>query len=527
MIAFGNTKDSGQWSVVSGQCRTNHILRRCVRISLIVLVTGHWSLATGHFVQAAVSKGKDQQLEAGGTNQGGGVVTSSQFRQQLAIGDAVAGSTISTSKFRIFPGLLGTTFSGKPPAPLSELDISVLYAKAGPMGAEIEPERWQTHPRPVFVWEAPSAGLDLVGYSYAFNGAPDDTVDTTGTSLDTANEPGGKLADGKQQFSVKALNTAGQSGAAASIDVWIDTTAPQAAVSSPPAGGLTNVAAPVITASASDAHSGVTASTVTVLVNGSNASVQFDSATGTITSSGAAGWREGPNSIELRVKDAVGNAQAPLIQSVTVDTSPPEGTIEINGGASVTTSIHVVLGLTAADALAGVDKLLLSNHELTGYVEEPFVPLRELWKLNPVRGVQKVYVQFVDKAGNRSEPVWDEIDLALLAPETVITSGPAGFTPSRGASFAFLCPEGGCVFSYAFDTDEWSDWESDGTASKSELVFGNHYFRVKAAKETNGIPGIQLDEEDPSPAERAWVVGVEPLGFNVPKGPPIKVWRLE
>jgi hypothetical protein len=298
-------------------------------------------------------------------------------------------------------------------------------------------------------------------------------------------------------------------------------------LSSPPAGGLTNVANPVVSALASDAASGVTASTVTLLVNGSNAAIQFDSATGTITATGAAGWREGLNNLELRVSDAVGNAQAPLVQSVKVDTTPPEGTLEINGGASMTTSLHVTLGLTAADALAGVDRILLSNQELTGYVEEPFVPLRALWKLNPVRGVQTVYVQFVDKAGNMSAPVSDEIALVLLAPETVITSGPAGFTPSRGASFAFMCPEGDCVFSYAFDNDEWSAWESDGTASKSELVFGNHYFRVKAAKETNGIPGIQTDEEDPSPAERAWVVGVEPLGFSVPKGPPIKVWRLE
>ena len=62
---------------------------------------------------------------------------------------------------------------------------------------------------------------------------------------------------------------------------------------------------------------------------------------------------------------------------------------------------------------------------------------------------------------------------------------------------------------------------------RADLLFGNHYFRVKAAKEVNGIDGIQPDEEDPSPAERTWIVGVEPSVFTVPKGPPIKVWRIE
>ncbi len=59
------------------------------------------------------------------------------------------------------------------------------------------------------------------------------------------------------------------------------------------------------------------------------------------------------------------------------------------------------------------------------------------------------------------------------------------------------------------------------------LPIGNHYFRVKAAKDTNGQDGIQLEEEDPTPAERAWIIGVEaPLPVG-PLGPPVKLWRIE
>jgi len=90
-----------------------------------------------------------------------------------------------------------------------------------------------------------------------------------------------------------------------------------------------------------------------------------------------------------------------------------------------------------------------------------------------------------------------------------------------------MCPEGGCQFSYAFDDGDWSEWSDTATASLTGLAFGNHYFRVKAAKDLNGLEGIQPDEEDPSPAERTWIVGVEPSMLTIPRGPAIKVWRLE
>jgi hypothetical protein len=171
--------------------------------------------------------------------------------------------------------------------------------------------------------------------------------------------------------------------------------------------------------------------------------------------------------------------------------------------------------------------MLISNDPLVGFVEEPYASLRELWRLNAVRGPQRVYVKFTDVAGNVSEPVVDEIDLGLFAPETLILSGPAGLTPQRSATFTFGCPEGDCLFSYAFDDEEWSAWSSQTAATLADLAFGNHYFSVKAAKESNGIPGIQPDEEDPTPAERTWIVGVEAPVILAPPGAPIKLWRIE
>ena len=500
-------------------------LRHCTRLVLVFVFTSHWSLVTGHFAEAAISKGDDQQLEVGGTNSGGGVVTSSSFRQQLTLGEPLAGVTTSSTRFKLFPGLLGATFSGESALPLSDLDIGVLYAKTDHLGDEIPPSTWQTHNGPVIMWEPPHSGADVAGYSYAFDEDPDDQVDTVDTYLDVKDTPQQALPDGKRKFSIKAVNGAGSSGDVSALELWIDTTPPQATPTSPASGGLVNAPGPV-TAAVSDTASGVQAGTVSLTVNGSAAAVQYDAATGTVTAGGA-GWREGVNNLELRVMDVVGNAQAPVLWSVTVDTQPPLGVVLINTGASMTTSQHVTLSLEAPDEVSGVDRMLISNETAGQYVEEPFVAVRELWALTPVRGIQQVYVKFVDKAGNISAPYSDDIELVLLSPETNITGGPAGFTPSRSATFTYLCPGGGCVYSYAFDSEEWSEWSEATTASAGELVFGNHYFRVKAAQESNGIAGVQPDEEDPTPAERAWTVGVAPFIYHVPQGPPVKVWRLE
>ena len=499
----------------------------CAIASLAFLFTDHWPLATSHSVEAALSSANDKKLEAGGTNQSGGTVTSSQFRQQINVGEAVVGTRMSSTNFKVLPGFLGASLSPAAVVPKAELDITVLLAKTDAFGTEIVPQAWQKDHTPYYLWQAPAGGLDIAGYSYAIDGTPDETIDTTSTALDIATSSIKQLSDGKRPFSVQAVNTAGNTGKPLSIELWIDTTPPQITSYAPSPGSLLSGSATAVTATVTDGSSGVEKSGIEVLVNSQTTSIQFDEPTGALSTTGGGAWKEGTNSLTLRVADRVGNAASPLVWSASLDATPPTGSVVINAGADMTTSAYVTLTLTASDAVSGLDRVLISNQELTGYVEEPFVAQRELWKLTLMRGAQTVYVKFQDKVGNISEPVSDEIELGLLAPETILTSGPAGYTQDRTAAFTFMCPEGDCVFSYAMDGEDWSEWNAATTVERPDLVFGNHYFRVKAAKEVNGIDGIQPDEEDPSPAERTWIVGVEPSLFTVPKGPPIKLWRVD
>ncbi len=473
--------------------------------------------------EAAVGKGKNKQVESASATQGGGVSTS-KFRQQFTVGEAVGAARLVGTRFRILPGFLGAAAAA--PTPLvTHLDLVSLTAKTAPLGQPITPKLWQRDRDPIFIWQPPPTGPELAGYSYAIDAEPDSVVDTTGTSFDVATSTLQALADGVHTFSVKALNTLGNAGKPISFEMWVDTVPPQIASFTPEAASLFNKQ-PTVTATLLEALSGIERGSVELVLNGGTASVAFSPDTGALTSAGG-GWQEGTNTLELRAADLAGNALTPFIWTVSLDTVPPRGSVTINAGALMTTSRFVTLGLSAADATSGVRQMQISNQQATGYAEEPFAALRSLWGLNPIRGRQAVFVKFIDRAGNVSAPVADDIELALLAPETIITAGPAGLTPSASASFRFMCPEGGCLFSVAFDTGEWSEWRADTSASASGLSPGNHYFRVKAAKDVNGETGIQPDEEDPTPAERTWIIGLEPPIFIGPKGPPIKVWRLE
>ena len=483
------------------------------------------TIAKLSLAEAAVSKGTDKQLEVGATNQGGGVSSSSSFRQQASIGDATSGVRIASAKFHIFPGFLGASLSATAAPPITEIDLVVLSAKTEPMGLVITPKAWQRDHDPLFLWEPPPTGAEVAGYSYAIDAAPDTVVDTTSTSFNVATASPNTLADGVRTFTVQAINTAGNAGKPISLELWVDTTPPQVLGYTPIPGTMTN-AAPSVTATVSDGGSGVSQAASSISINGGATTVSYDATAGVLKAAGGA-WKEGANSVELRVADAAGNAQTPLVWSLTLDTKPPTGTVVINGDAAMTTNLYVTLGLDGSDATSGLSSVLISNDALTGFVQEPYTALRKLWKLAAIRGTQTVYVKFVDVAGNIGSPVSDEIELVLLSPETVIASGPAGFTQNQTASFTFKCPEEHCLFAYAFDNDEWSDWSVATSAAVAGLVLGNHYFRVKAAKDVNGTAGIQPDEEDPSPAERTWVIGVEPSILTVPKGPHIKLWRLE
>jgi hypothetical protein len=94
----------------------------------------------------------------------------------------------------------------------------------------------------------------------------------------------------------------------------------------------------------------------------------------------------------------------------TVDTTAPTGTIQINNGATRTTTRAVTLNLSANDTDSGVTQMRFKNRgtDTVWSAWQPYKSSRS-WYLTPGEGTKRVAAQFKDAAGNRSAPVYDYI----------------------------------------------------------------------------------------------------------------------
>jgi hypothetical protein len=238
---------------------------------------------------------------------------------------------------------------------------------------------------------------------------------------------------------------------------------------------------------------------------------------------------EGDNVISIEVADNVGNKTSQLVWSFVVDTKGPAGYVIINNQDAVTNSVYVKLELGATDSTTEVKDMVISNDGVFDTEQwEPFKSKKDDWMLTPISGTRKVYVKFRDTAGNESEIYSDTIELIIIAPDTIITSGPSLLTKSKEALFTFKGSVEDCVFRWKFDDEEWSVWSKDTSVTRKDLKDGNHYFKVQAAKDVNKNTKIDLDEIDPAPAERTWTVSEK--GVIKPeseKKKPFKFWKEE
>jgi subtilisin-like proprotein convertase family protein len=99
------------------------------------------------------------------------------------------------------------------------------------------------------------------------------------------------------------------------------------------------------------------------------------------------------------------------------DVSSPSGTVNVNAGATTTTSRNVTLNLTASDPSpsSGVTRMRFSNDGATFSAYQPLAATAA-WTLSAGEGTKTVYAQFRDSAGNQSAVASDTVTLDLLGP---------------------------------------------------------------------------------------------------------------
>ncbi|PIV39346.1 MAG: hypothetical protein COS29_03025 [Candidatus Omnitrophica bacterium CG02_land_8_20_14_3_00__42_8] len=409
---------------------------------------------------------------------------------------------------------------------IGKVDVPIIFAQTAPGGKDIPAKLWQECGDPYMYWEYPGQGAQPVGYSYVWGDMPDNQADTTGYFYQT---PSDLLGDGIRVFNIKAENSAGNWGETASFEIWIDRGSPVIGNYSPSKGSILATDKPTITISASDDKSGVNPDAINMRINKSSLNAAYDDKTQTITYIPSIPLSEGDTVVSLEVSDFVGNKTSQLVWSFTVDTKGPAGYIIINNQDAVTNSVYVNLALDASDSTTEVQSMVISNDGVFDTEQwEALKTKKENWALTPISGTRKVYVKFRDMAGNESEIFNDTIELIIVAPDTIITSGPSLLTKSREALFTFKGSVEACVFRWKFDDEEWSDWSKDMSVTRKDLEEGNHYFKVQSAKDVNKNSKIDLDETDPSPAERTWTVSEKGVVKPEPeKKKPFKFWKEE
>ncbi len=528
--------ENGKWKVESGKDK-NPFSGFYVLLIVFALSIFH-SLFSIFPVYAEASKSSKFTLDAGGFVSGGGSAESPTIKSQAGnLGDFAGTTTTATSSgtsssgaasavTTVNPGLL-QVIVGEGAHSDYPFDIKEIIAKDSPMGSAITAADWQKDNDPYFYWTVYGPPEGVIGYSFALNAIPDETVDVSDSSFSYA---GKNISDGKHLFRVIAQSAAGKWGREGAFEIWIDATAPSVVSFNPGNKALLNTATPQIQVALKDADSGVNPDSVVLKVNRATVEVPFDDQQGGVTYTPASPLKEGINSITFDARDKTNNVAATLVWSFTIDTQAPGGSVVINNGDASTTSTSVKLTLAAEDATTSVKEMMISNQpDFGGARWEPFVGLKDSWTLSPVSGERAVYVKFKDEAGNESGAYSDPIELVIIAPDTTITSGPSGVTDQTAAAFTYSASESGSSFRRQIDGGDWSEWGTETWVTFTDLKRGNHYFGVKAGKDVDGNGTIDADEEDPTPATRSWTIsesgGTEAI--NLPPEKPVKYWYKE
>jgi hypothetical protein len=136
---------------------------------------------------------------------------------------------------------------------------------------------------------------------------------------------------------------------------------------------------------------------------------------------------DGTKTIHAQFQDGAGNWSAPVSATITLatpapDTTPPTGSVQINGGAESTPQAAVTLTLAATDNASGVTRMRFSNDGTTFSPDIAFAA-SAAWTLSSGDGVKTVHAQFQDGAGNWSAAVSASIALATPPMDTTPPSG--------------------------------------------------------------------------------------------------------
>ncbi|MDA0181841.1 Ig-like domain-containing protein [Solirubrobacter phytolaccae] len=324
--------------------------------------------------------------------------------------------------------------------------------------------------------------VDTVAPTATIDASPPRTNDTTPSFTFTANEAGATfqcrtdagtfalctspyttatLAEGSHTVEVRAIDTAGNQGAAASRTIVVDTTAPAAPTVSGPT-GATGDNTPTFT------FTGEASASFECRVD----AAAFAACSSPHTTAQLA---DGARTFQVRAVDAAGNAGSAASRSLTVDTAAPAPPVFTAPAENALLAVGTVDLRGTAEANATVQ--LLENGESAG--SSP-VGGTGLWNVivTPTDGTHTYSARTIDAAGNQSTAVTRTIRIDTTMPNTTIASGPTGTTGDTTPTWTFTATEAGSTFECALDGAAHTACPTPYTAPT--LSAGQHTLSVRA-----------------------------------------------
>jgi hypothetical protein len=309
------------------------------------------------------------------------------------------------------------------------------------------------------------------------------------------------LTDGQHSFAVRAIDPAGNTGAAASYSWTIDTVAPTVVL----------VQKPSNFASTSSATFAFTASE-----NGSGFSCRLDAGGFTPCSSPVtySSLSDGPHVFSVRATDPAGNTGPDVPYGWTIETRPPTASLTL-APAGLSNSRSATFGFAADEP---------STFECK-QGDGAFVPC-----ISPATyaglgdGAHVFSVRARDAVGNLSAPVSHAWAIDATAPETTLTAAPSSGT-ATSATFSFAASESG-RFECRVDGAPFAPCGSP--KSYTALSRTDHQFEVRAidaAGNADTTPSLHNWKITAPAAKKVAAALQSPKAGARVTRPPLLVWR--
>jgi hypothetical protein len=167
-----------------------------------------------------------------------------------------------------------------------------------------------------------------------------------------------------------------------------------------------------------------------------------------------------------------------------VESDPPTGSLTVNGGAALTGSAVVSLGLTWDDGDgSGVTRMRFSNNGSTWSAWENKA-VTKAWAVTPGDGLKTVRAQFRDKAGNVSTAYTASITVDTAPPTgTIVINSDAPTAPNPDALLTMTWDDGAgsgvTRMRFSNDGATWSPWEPVVPDRGWTLIPGSGYRTVR------------------------------------------------